>query len=208
MLGPTPATWTVRGATFALWALAAASSAYWALKLGGPTPPAQAPVTARGFATVDAGAIARLLGGTPAAANGGAPAAAPSLASRLQLLGVVAGERSGAGAALIAVDGKPPRPYRLGSAIEEGVVLQSVHGRTAVLGATRTGAPLLTLELPRPTPGQPSGPVPVRPAPSPDAGDDAAPPPPAIPAPRMQLPPGSMVPGRLPSQPPPITMPR
>ena len=77
-----------------------------------------------------------------------APAAMPSLASRLQLVGVVAGVRSGDGAAVISVDGKPARPYRVGASIEEGLVLQSVQGRRAVLAAQANGQSLLTLELP------------------------------------------------------------
>jgi general secretion pathway protein C len=91
-------------------------------------------------------AVARLLGANPVAAS---PAGAPtaSLASRFNLLGVVAA-RSHSGAALIAVDGKPPRPYRVGSAIEEGLVLQSVQRRRAVLAASAGGPAVLTLELP------------------------------------------------------------
>jgi general secretion pathway protein C len=148
MLAPTPATWTVRGATFALWALAAGSAAYWGLKLGGRTGIVTAPLPpAHQVVAVDPGAIARLLGSSPAAAA--VPvAAAPSLASRFQLLGVAAGAHSGAGAAVISVDGKPARSFRVGSAIDEGLVLQSVHGRQATLGADRNGPPLLTLEVP------------------------------------------------------------
>jgi len=142
----TRAAWTVRGATFVLWALAAGSAAFWGLKLGG----AQAPVTvaappSRGVAAVDPTALARLLGSTPTAMVS-APQA--TLASRFQLVGVAAGAQSGGGAAVIAVDGKPPRPYRVGAALDEGIVLKSVHGRQAVLATAGTGQPLLTLELP------------------------------------------------------------
>jgi general secretion pathway protein C len=147
MLTPTPATWTVRGATFALWALAAASVVYWGLKLGGSGSSVAARVAPpRQVAAVDPAAIARLLGSSPLAAA--APAAMPSLASRLQLVGVVAGVSSGGGAAVISVDGKPARPYRVGTPIEEGLVLQSVQGRRAVLAAQADGPALLTLELP------------------------------------------------------------
>lgn len=140
------AAWTVRGATFALWALAAASAAYWGLRLGTAAPgPRIAPVPARQVAAVDPEALARMLGSAPAA-PGMAPAA-PSLASRFQLLGVAAGAQSGGGAAVIAVDGKPGRPYRVGAPVEEGLVLLSVHGRQALLGPAG-GPPQLTLELP------------------------------------------------------------
>ena len=149
MWTPTPA-WTVRGATLALWTLAAASAVFWGLKLGGQARPLAVPPPApRAVAAVDPSALARLLGSEPAAAA--VTAAAPTLASRFQLLGVAAGAESGAGAAVIAVDGKPARPYRVGASIEEGVVLQSVRGRQAVL-ASAAGQPLLTLELPPPPP--------------------------------------------------------
>jgi general secretion pathway protein C len=149
MLAPTSATWTVRGATFVLWALAAGSVAYWGLKLGGRTAIVTAPLPpARQAVAVDPGAIARLLGSSPAAAAAGPIVAAPSLASRFQLLGVAAGAHSGAGAAVISVDGKPARSFRVGSAVDEGLVLQSVHGRRATLGPDRNGPPVLTLEVP------------------------------------------------------------
>lgn len=146
MLQPNSATWTVRGATFALWLLAAGSAAYWALKLGSaPSRPAPVASAARGLASVDPAAIARLLGGSSTAV---AAAPQPSLASRFNLVGVVAGVASGGGAAVISVDGKPARPYRVGSQLDEGLVLQSVQGRRAVLAAQADGPPVLTLELP------------------------------------------------------------
>jgi general secretion pathway protein C len=145
MLTPASATWTVRGATFALWALVAGSAMYWGLKLGGSQQPVNAPVPlARQVAAADPMAIARLLGSTPAVV--GMAAAPPSLASRFQLVGVVAGERSGGGAAVISVDGRPARPYKVGASIEEGVQLHAVRGRTATLASG--GQPVLTLELP------------------------------------------------------------
>jgi general secretion pathway protein C len=146
MLTTRPATWTVRGATFALAALAGLSAVYWVLKLGGPSAAVNAPVSAgRSVAAPDPGAIARLLGGTATAMPAAAPALA-SLASRLQLVGVVAGASSGGGAAVISVDGKPAKPYRVGSQLEEGLVLQSVRGRQAVVAPANGGA--VTLELP------------------------------------------------------------
>jgi general secretion pathway protein C len=147
MLTQSSATWTVRGATFALWALAAASTIYWGLRLGGAPAALPAPVSPpRPVAAVDPAAIAGLLGGTPAAAAAAAPVA--SLASRFQLVGVAAGVSSGAGAAILSVDGKPARPYRVGTVIEEGLILQSVQGRRATLAAQPDGPPLVTLELP------------------------------------------------------------
>ena len=136
--------WAVAAGTFVLWGLAAASAVYWGMKLGnagasGPiAPPApSAPPS-------DPAAIARLLGSSPAAATA-APVA--SLSSRFSLLGVVA-DPDGGGAALLSVDGKPPKPYRVGSAVDEGLVLQSVQPRRAVIGSSMQSPPALTLDLP------------------------------------------------------------
>ena len=61
--------------------------------------------------------------------------------------GVLADQNS-AGAALISVDGKPAKPYRVGDVVEDGLVLQSVQGRRAGLGQAGGGSAVLTLELP------------------------------------------------------------
>ncbi|WP_229722815.1 type II secretion system protein N [Xylophilus rhododendri] len=117
-------------ATSALWALALAGTAFWALRLsaplaGAPYPPAAAPSAG----APDAMALGRVLGVLP---DGPAPSA-PAAASRFELLGVLAGSTH-AGAALIAVDGQSPRPYRVGSTVVPGYVLQSVSPRRVVMG--------------------------------------------------------------------------
>jgi general secretion pathway protein C len=135
--------WAVAATTFLLWGLVAAAAVYWGLKFtasaSGPAggPPVAAPVVA-----ADPAVIAALLGALP---NTGAAAPAASLSSRFALTGVVA-DQSHSGAALIAVDGKPPKPFRVGAQVDETLVLQSVDSRRAVLGSG--GAPVLTLELP------------------------------------------------------------
>lgn len=133
--------------TFFLWAFVTASLAYWALKLGRSPSVAVAPVV-RTTAQIDPAVVAQLLGSVPqAAVSAGGTAPAPSLASRFSLLGVVAA-RSRGGAALIAIDGKPARPFRVGSAVEDGLLLQAVEGRRALLGGSVQGPAQLTLELP------------------------------------------------------------
>jgi general secretion pathway protein C len=134
--------WAVAGSTFVLWALVAASAVYWGLKLTGRAAAATAPVAARTPAPADPAAVARLLGSSPAAAG---PVA--SLSSRFALMGVVASRGDNA-AALIAVDGKPAKPFRVGSEVDTGLVLQSVEGRRAILAASAGGPPAVTLELP------------------------------------------------------------
>jgi general secretion pathway protein C len=63
------------------------------------------------------------------------------------LLGVLADRQHG-GAALISVDGKAAKPYRVGAPVDGNLVLQSVAGRRAVLAAGVDGPAQMTLELP------------------------------------------------------------
>jgi general secretion pathway protein C len=134
--------WAVGGSTFALWALVAASAVYWGLKLAAPRGTAQAPVALRSAPAVDPVAVARLLGYSPAA-----PAAVASVASRFALIGVVAGQAHG-GAALIAVDGKPAKPFRVGTAVTESLLLQAVEPRRAILAPSMEAPAAVTLDLP------------------------------------------------------------
>ena len=138
--------WAVAGATFVLWALTAASAVFWGLKFAarsGAVPMISA--AAHAAPPADPVAVARLLGASPAAAQ--APAA--SAASRFALVGVVA-SRTHQGAALIAVDGKPAKPFRIGAAVDDRLILQSVESRRAVLAESATGPAVVTLELPLP----------------------------------------------------------
>ena len=140
--------WILRLITALLWALAAASAVYWGLRLAGPGTTRVVPSTAQAVPAGDASArqaaIARILADAHAATN--SPVAlAPN---RFSLLGVVA--QGSGGAALLVVDGKPARPYRVGSQIDEGLLLQSVGPRHVVLAASATGPALQRLELPGP----------------------------------------------------------
>lgn len=138
--------WWPRGASFVLAALAAASASFWVLKISAVDTSTAVPTAAGpGPVVIDAVSVARALGGSPVATPSVAPPV--SLASRFAMLGVVADLRS-AGAALISVDGRPAKPYRVGEVVEEGLVLQSVKGRSARLGSGVAGASVLTLELP------------------------------------------------------------
>ena len=141
--------WAPRLATLLLWALAGATAVYWGLKLSA-SPAGTAPAAAAPEPVVtDTQALARLLGASPVLA---AAEAAPSAASRFVLMGVLAGTASGGGAAPIAVDGKPAKPYRVGMQVEPGLVLQSLGKGAARLGASMDGATTLALEMPRKRP--------------------------------------------------------
>ena len=97
-------------------------------------------------APADARAVALLLGG------GLAQTSAPTAlaASRFTLTGIVATRNHG-GAALIAVDGKPARAYRVGARIDDSLLVQAVTARQVSLGADLLGASSVTLDLPAPS---------------------------------------------------------
>ena len=138
--------WWLRIATFLLAALAAASAAYWALKWSAPAPTGSAPSAALSFsrtAQTDPQVVARLLGGGQKTVL----TLVESAASRFKLMGVVANRAHG-GYALIAVDGKPARPYQVGAALNESLVLKSVAPRSAALAASVDAPASFTLELP------------------------------------------------------------
>ncbi len=139
--------WWCRSSTLVVWSLAAASIAWWGLRLTGASHAAlvaPSPVLSAD-AVVDAGAVARLLGAVTVTAADVTPA--PGAASRFSLLGIVAGAAN-QGAALIAIDGKPGRPYRVGSKVEDGLFLQSVEPRRARLAPSATGPASMLLEMP------------------------------------------------------------
>ena len=135
----------MRLGTLAIWALAAASAAYWGLRLTARPPGMPAPTAAPAPVAADMQAMARLLGAVTAQTP---QAAAAPVSSRFALVGVLAGQQGGSGAALIAVDGKPAKPYRVGATVDGGLVLQSLGPRQARLGAGQEGVTTVTLEMP------------------------------------------------------------
>ena len=137
--------WGVRLGTLTIWALAAASAAYWGLRLTARPPGMPAPTAAPAPVAADVQAMARLLGAVTAQTP---QAAAAPVSSRFALVGVLAGQQGGSGAALIAVDGKPAKPYRVGATVDAGLVLQSLGPRQARLGAGQEGVTTVTLEMP------------------------------------------------------------
>ncbi len=130
-------------ASLLVWGAVAFSAVTWGLRWSAMgVSPSNASVAVQALPEVDVSAAARSLGAAPVQA-----VAAPTLASRFQLQGVMAGGPN-AGVALIAVDGKPAKPYRVGAVVADGWVLQSAEGRRISLGAAMDGAQTLVLELP------------------------------------------------------------
>lgn len=137
---------SARLAAFVTWALVAASAVYWGLKLF-VTPPAAPPHAGTVAAAPLRGDLSRVFGAPPS--DEGPAAVAPPQAARFQLIGVAApraGTR-GPGVALIAIDGKPARPYRIGALVDGDWHLQTISARGISLGPSG-GTPALQLELP------------------------------------------------------------
>jgi general secretion pathway protein C len=162
-----------------VWALVAGTAVFWGLRLLTPAVPVPAQVTMAVPGIPAGGDLTRLFGVDPPPPVVLAPAAPPPPpeSARFQLVGVAAAvpqaPRSG-GVALIALDGKPARAYRVGAVIEGEHVLQDVQARTVSIGP-RDGPALISLELPALPPAATGVPVAA-------AGAPAAPAPPLPPA--------------------------
>jgi general secretion pathway protein C len=130
-----------RALTLCVWAVAAASVAFWVLRWPqlDPASAATVPVFTPG-ASPPGQAVARALG-HQAEPNTSAPT---QTSSQHQLLGVIA-STSGQGSALIAVDGQPPKAYRVGQSVQEGWTLVSLTARQARL---KSNTAEILLELP------------------------------------------------------------
>jgi general secretion pathway protein C len=135
--------WWSRAVTFMVAALAAASGVYWVLQWPGAAVSPTTSVVVASATPTDPMALASLLGGASPGASTTPLVSAPS---RFVLAGVVAGASHG-GAALISIDGKPAKPYAVGSRVDDSLVLQSVASRRAVLAASSSGPASLTLEM-------------------------------------------------------------
>jgi len=144
--------WLSRLAAFSLWALAGWSATFWLLKVIGVS---EAPVTASAIGAdtpaLDVQDLARAFGpaatAEPATVAAALPIPAQDPGASMRLLGVVAGRTSG-GVALIAIDGQPPRPYRVGSQVDANHKLTRVAVRSATLSPTQPDGQRITLELP------------------------------------------------------------
>jgi general secretion pathway protein C len=135
-----------RLSAFLVWAALAASAVFWGLRLAGASPVAPPHTLPVGEAAVAHGDLTRLFGAEPVPSAEAAPV--PTLSSRFKLIGLAAPRAAGTpGVALISVDGKPARAYRLGAAVDADLVVQSIEPRAVALGVRGT-APSARLELP------------------------------------------------------------
>jgi general secretion pathway protein C len=129
-----------------LWLAAGLSAGYWVLQFMGRSSVTPVVTVATAPPPADPMAVARTLGAVPVAAVGAAPM--PAAPARYVLLGVVAAAGTDGGAALIAVDSQPPRPYRVGAALDGGLVLQAVTRRTVRLGPSLDAPSSMELSVP------------------------------------------------------------
>ena len=127
-----------------VWAVVAYSAVVFALQWGGGVPVDYAVAGSEQkqvLSDVDALSVSKALGAAPV------QSATASLASRFVLVGVMDGGPS-QGVALISVDGKPAKPYRLGQTVSEGFVVVGTGPKKAELGSQLGVASSLVLELP------------------------------------------------------------
>ena len=127
-----------------VWAVVAYSAVVFALQWGGGVP-VDAVVAGseqkQVLPEVDALAVSKALGAAPV------QSASASLESRFVLVGVMDGGPT-QGVALISVDGKPAKPYRLGQTVSDGFVVLATGPKKAELGPQLGAASSLVLELP------------------------------------------------------------
>jgi general secretion pathway protein C len=142
------------GLTWGLWASAAYGVVSWSLQIWASYN--ELPVVSQAstalITQLDESQLARSLG-----AQSVVQAQAPSsLQSRFKLLGVVA-DSAGSGVALISVDTQEAKPYRMGQAVVDGLVVQSVLKRRVMLAPHVNAEPTVELTLPVPDAAVQSG---------------------------------------------------
>jgi len=120
-------------AALLVWALVGLSLAYWARPWWQPSP-VPLPPAAAAAVQVQAEQVARALGALAAAPKLAVQGEPVPAATALQLRGV-ASDGQGRGVALLAEAGQPARALRVGQALPDGWVLQSISATEAVLAA-------------------------------------------------------------------------
>ena len=133
-------------ATLLVWALVAYSALVFVMRWGVDGDVINAPSAvgqgqSHGSPEVDALAVTKALGAvSPQSANA-------SLASRFVLVGVMDGGPA-QGVALVSVDGKPAKPYRVGQSVSENLVVVATGPKKAELGPQVGATSTLVLDLP------------------------------------------------------------
>lgn len=141
---------SARLVAFVVWAAIAACAAYWGLRLWVTPRPVPSQAQSVSMSAAQRGDIGRLFAVAPTTTAGPSE---PALAARFKLVGVMAPKDAESGReqgiALISIDDKPPRAYRVGARVDQSLVLQAVAKRSASIGPAK-GATSVQLELPAP----------------------------------------------------------
>jgi general secretion pathway protein C len=136
--------WTLRLFTLLIWLLVGLCTAYWAFKFATTKTVEATAALAAPTVVVDSKAIGKLLGATDVVT---AKALNTSASSKFALFGL-ANSVGGQGVALIALDGKPAKPYRVGSLVADDLILKSISKTGVVLATSLKSPDGVTLELP------------------------------------------------------------
>lgn len=137
-----------RWLAFLVWAVLGGSATAWLLSLAARPLAIPAQAVAVDATPSPRSDLTRLFGTSQPESAQAEPEAAPT-SDRFRLIGVVAPAGTGrpaAAVALIAVDGKPPRAFRLGARVDGDTIVQAIRARAVDLGPGGA-APALTLEL-------------------------------------------------------------
>ncbi len=136
--------WTLRLFTLMIWLAVGLCAAYWVFKFVTTKPVEATAAVLAPAVVVDSKAVAKLLGATD---NVAAKPASVVTSTKFVLFGL-AGTARGQGVALIALDGKPAKPYRVGSLVADDLVLKSISKTGVILATSTSAADGVTLELP------------------------------------------------------------
>ena len=144
MKTPQLKSWSLRLITLAVWLLVALCGVYWAMKFVTVKPINAAFAATSPMLVLDSKAIAKLLGAPDIVAT---QAIITKASSNYALFGL-ATTKSGTGVALISMDGKPAKPYRVGSKVADEWVLKSISRTDAILATSMKAEDGMKLDLP------------------------------------------------------------
>lgn len=122
---------------------------YWGLRWLEPISAPRTDVESWSPRSIDIGRVALLLGEKHASEDTQEAAPLANDTSRFKLIGVIAqGKGNRIGSALIAIDGAPAKPFRVGDRLSDDLLLQSVSARGAALAPSMQAPVGVALELP------------------------------------------------------------
>ena len=136
--------WTLRLFTLLIWLLVGLCAAYWAFKFATTKPVEATAALAAPSLVVDTKVVGKLLGATDIVA---VKAVNKAASTKFVLFGL-AKSAGNQGFALIALDGKPAKPYRVGSLVADDLLLKSISKTGVILATSLKSTDGVTLELP------------------------------------------------------------